>query len=191
LAAPIHGLAYKRRSSPLITHSFFLKATVTSNGGFFYFKARKDHNRMPVKNILVAIQFEHPYQALLDWARGLGQHYKAKLWLLHVAAPDPDFVGYEAGPQYIRDDRAAELKSEHQLLAKMAKQLEEEGLDCTALLVSGATAETIITEAGKVAAHLLIIGQSEKGFWEGLLMGDTAKKIMEESAIPTLVVPLN
>ena len=49
--------------------------------------------------------------------------FGSKIWLVHIAAPDPDFVGYEVGPQYIRDHRADELKKEHKLVKKYADEL--------------------------------------------------------------------
>ena len=37
--------------------------------------------------------------------------------------PEPDFVGYEVGPQYISDMREIELKEEHKQLKKYADDL--------------------------------------------------------------------
>ncbi len=65
----------------------------------------------------------------------------AKIWLVHVAAPDPEFVGYEPGPQYIRDDRAKVLLAEHKKLASYIKSLEGKGYKAEALLVQGPTIE--------------------------------------------------
>ena len=54
----------------------------------------------------------------LNKAFQLAKSFDSKLWLMHIAAPNPDFVGYEAGPQYIRDNRGTELRKEHKLLQK-------------------------------------------------------------------------
>ena len=63
-----------------------------------------------MKNILAALELKGDTNPVLRQAADLAEACGAKLWLLHVAAPDPDFVGYEPGPQYIRDIRAETLK---------------------------------------------------------------------------------
>ena len=77
-----------------------------------------------IQNILVAVDFGDGDQTLLDSALQMAQKFNANVWIVHVAAPDPDFVGYEPGPQYIRDSRADELKSEHKTLHAYADQLD-------------------------------------------------------------------
>ena len=51
-----------------------------------------------MKNILVTIDFKRNDQLLIDKAFQLAESFDSKLWLIHIAAPDPDFVGYEVGP---------------------------------------------------------------------------------------------
>ena len=69
-----------------------------------------------MKNILVSIDFNEQEALLMDRAYEFAKAFDAKIWLVHIAAPDPDFVGYDAGPQYVRDARAEDLKGEHKLL---------------------------------------------------------------------------
>jgi len=69
-----------------------------------------------MKNILVSIDFDEHTEQLINRTAELAGKYNSIVWILHVAAPDPDFVGLEVGPQYIRDHKAAELKKEHKLL---------------------------------------------------------------------------
>ena len=74
-----------------------------------------------MKNILVTIDLEDHAEQLIGHAAEWAKAFGAKVWLMHVAAPDPDFVGYEVGPQYIRDGRAEELREEHRMLQACAK----------------------------------------------------------------------
>jgi len=50
-----------------------------------------------MQNILVAIDFSPISQTVLDAAAKLARSLGSKLWVLHVAAPEPDFVGYDPG----------------------------------------------------------------------------------------------
>lgn len=42
-----------------------------------------------MKNILVGIEFEEQSMQILERAQELAKSFKAKLWLIHIAAPDP------------------------------------------------------------------------------------------------------
>jgi len=97
-----------------------------------------------MKNILVSIDFNEQEKLLLDKAFELGKAFGAKVWLVHIAAPEPDFVGYGVGPQYVRAMRASELREEHQLLQKYTEKLVSKGVESEGLLVQGATVEMVI-----------------------------------------------
>jgi len=111
-----------------------------------------------MKNILVTIDFKDGEQLVVDKAHELAAQFDSKIWLLHIAAPDPDFVGYGVGPQYVRDNRAAELRKEHKQLAKLTKSLKVKGVKAEGLLVQGGTIEMILAEAKKLNVDLIIAG---------------------------------
>ncbi len=142
-----------------------------------------------MKNILVGIDFNDSVEKIIDKAIELGRCFQSKIWLLHIAAPNPDFVGYEAGPQHERDMRAEVLKKEHKKLTRYADQLKVKGLEAEALLVQGTTIETILNEAEKLNAELIITGHEDPGFWNKLLFGDTAADLVKKSEVPILIVP--
>ena len=74
------------------------------------------------------------------WTRRLG----AELFLIHVADPDPDFIGYGAGPESVRLAVAHKFTRAHQRIEALATELRKEGfVATTALLIQGATAETM------------------------------------------------
>ena len=76
-----------------------------------------------MKTILALVDFSDVTEAVVKAAGELAGTFKAVLYLLHVAAPDPDFVGYEAGPQTVRDNAAKHFREEHRSLHDL-----EEGL---------------------------------------------------------------
>ena len=142
-----------------------------------------------MKNILVTIDFVNNEKQLIDIALQLAESFKAKLWLLHIASPDPDFIGYDVGPQYIRDFRAEELRKEHKLLQEYADTLKKKGIDSEGLLVQGATIEMIIEESKKLNVDLIIAGHHERGFFYNAFVGSVSAKIIKKSKIPVLIVP--
>jgi len=143
-----------------------------------------------MRNILVTIDFINNEKQLIDIALQLAESFNSKVWLLHIAAPDPDFIGYDVGPQYIRDSRAEELKKEHKLLQEYTTTLEKKGVDSEGLLVQGATIEMIIEESKKLNVDLIIAGHHERGFFYNAFVGSMSTKIIKKSKIPVLIVPL-
>ena len=142
-----------------------------------------------MKNILVAIDFDKNIELLIDKAFELGESFDSKIWLMHIAAPNPDFIGYEIGPQYIRDSRAEELRKEHRLLQRYANELQEKGIDAEGLLMQGATIEMIIIESKKLNIDLIIAGHHEHGFLYNAFVGSVSAQIIKKSKIPVLIIP--
>ena len=143
-----------------------------------------------MKNILVTIEFEEKVELILEAAKQIALKFDSKIWLVHIAAPEPDFVGYGAGPQYIRDTLAQDLREEHRLLQKYADELKSQGIDSEGLLVQGIITETIVRESEKLDVDLIIIGHHDRGFLYNLFMTGTGELLIEQSKVPVLTIPL-
>lgn len=143
-----------------------------------------------MKNILVTIDLKGNEQLLIDKAAEFAEKFKSKVWIIHIAAPDPDFVGFSVGPQYIRDSRASELKKEHRQIQNYADELKTIGIDAEGILVQGATIETILKEANDLKIDLIIAGYKDHSFFYKALYGDVSKALIKVSEIPVLIVPI-
>ncbi|MDX5396164.1 MAG: universal stress protein [Hymenobacteraceae bacterium] len=143
-----------------------------------------------MKNIVVTIDFTKNSTQLIEKAAALAQQLQAKLWLLHIAAPDPDFVGYEPGPQSVRNIRADELRTEHVQLQELTDQLIKDGMDAEGLLIQGPTSETITDAAVKLHADLIVIGYYNHSFFYNMWFGNNTTEVIQRSSVPVLVVPL-
>ncbi len=143
-----------------------------------------------MKNILVGIDFNEQTEELISKSIIFAKQLKAKLWLLHVASPDPEFVGYEAGPQFIRDNRADILWNEHKIISNYTKGIKQNGVDAEGLLIQGATIETILQESIKLDIDLIIAGFHEHNFFYNAFFGNTSIHIIKKSKIPVMVLPL-
>ncbi len=143
-----------------------------------------------MKTIIVAIDFEEKAAELLAHAIKFGTKFGAKIWLVHIAAPEPDFVGFDVGPVYIREYRARELKTERRLIDLYVQQVRDAGLEAEGLLVDGITIDLLVEKAKKLEADLMICGSHKHGFIYKLWFGDTAEALLHTHSIPTLVIPL-
>ena len=140
--------------------------------------------------IVVALDLSPFSKTVLDQAEAIATACSASVLVVHVAAPDPDFVGYEPGPQYVRDYRARELKSEHAELQRMTEELRSRGLDSRALLVEGLTAETVISVAKDENADLIVVGSHGRSALTRVFLGSVSTELVHHSPIPLLVVPM-
>lgn len=142
-----------------------------------------------MRNILVTIDFDEGIELIINKAYELAKAFNSKVWLMHIAAPNPSFVGYEAGPQCTRDTRAKELRKEHRVLQEYTTKLRNKGIEAEGLLVQGATIETIIHESKKLNIELIIAGHHEQGFLYNVFFGSVSAQIIKKSKIPVLIIP--
>lgn len=144
-----------------------------------------------LKNILVAIDFNETVGDLLSYAEALAIKFEAKVWVVHVAAPDPDFAGYEAGPQYIRDIKADELREEHRQLQTICASFLDENVESEALLIQGSTVKTVVEEAKKLQSDLLIVGTHRHSFFHSLFSENVSLELLKKAEIPLLAIPID
>jgi nucleotide-binding universal stress UspA family protein len=139
--------------------------------------------------LLALVDFSDATPSVLREARKWAERMSARLWLMHVTAPDPDFVGYELDPTAMRDAVARRYHDEHRRLESAARELREAGLDTTALLIQGPTVETILKEADKLKVDAILLGSHGHGVIHDLLVGSTTKGIIRLATCPILLVP--
>ena len=144
-----------------------------------------------MENILAAIDFSDITPIVVSKAAEIAKGFSSKLWLIHIAAPDPDFVGYDTGPQSERDWRAKTLRQEHQYIQDKALELEKSGINVTPLLIQGATIETILREADKLKTDMIVIGSHGHGALYKTLVGSVSEGIIRKASCPVLIVPKN
>lgn len=143
-----------------------------------------------MKNILITVDFKEHFQQVINKGIEIAEKFNSKVWLLHITAPDPDFVGYDVGPQYIRDSRAEEMRKEHRMLQDATNKIQATGVQAEGLLIQGPTVETILEEAGKLKIDLIVIGRRDHGFFHKAIVGDTSSDVISDSDFPILVVPI-
>ncbi|MGD1715551.1 universal stress protein [Dapis sp. BLCC M172] len=142
-----------------------------------------------MKNIVVAIDFSQITPTIISQAETLAQAFKSKLWLIHITEPEPDFVGFKTGPQPKRDHWAEQFRKEHKQIQDLAEELRQKGLDTVALLTQGSTVETILAEAKKLTADLIVVGSHGRSGIDKLFMGSVSEGILKDSPYPVLVIP--
>lgn len=142
-----------------------------------------------MRHILAAVDFSPVSDAVIARAAEIARGCGSELTLLHVAAPDPDFVGFGPGPETVRDSRAQEIVSERRELQQTAEELRTRGLEARALIFQGPTVEKVLEEARRIPADLLVVGSHGRGAVGRALLGSVSHAILRHPPCPILVVP--
>jgi nucleotide-binding universal stress UspA family protein len=141
-------------------------------------------------SILVAVDLSPASKKVIEAAGKVAKLTGAAVYILHVAEPEPDFVGYDAGPEVVRTQVAQELRREHRDVQALAEKLRNDDIDATALLVRGPTVETTLKEADNLKAELIVVGTHGHGAVYDVLIGSYSAGIIRKSTLPVLVVPI-
>jgi nucleotide-binding universal stress UspA family protein len=142
-----------------------------------------------MNNILCLIDFSNVTEKVVKEAATLAKGFSCKLWLLHVAAPEPDFIGYAVGPKHERDWRAETLHDEHKYIQTRAKEMRDEGIDITPLLVQGPIADTILKEIDKLNIDMIVMGTHGHGPLHSILVGSISHAVIHSAKCPVVLVP--
>lgn len=142
-----------------------------------------------IRQILLCVDFSESDRHAVSTAVDLALQLGASVELLHVVAPEPDFVGYTAFMYPGRDERADELRHEKTQLAALTDQVEAAGVAAKGFMKEAPTVDGILEFAGKHGHDLIVVGRHGKGLLGSLLMGSVAKELARRSPVLVLVVP--
>ena len=140
--------------------------------------------------LLVAIDFSDPTDLIMRVAKRMAASLDASVWIVHAAEPEPDFVGYDAGPEVVRGQVAKELREEHRSLQKYADQLRDAGIETKAILVQGPTVDTLLEMAEKQDSDLIVVGSHGRGMVAEMFMGSVSQGLIRDGRYPITVVPV-
>jgi nucleotide-binding universal stress UspA family protein len=156
-----------------------------------------------MKKVLVAIDFTPVSSVIIEYGRQQARQFDADLILLHVATAVRDlYIGYNLGsqdilgagmPMYFSDDGVMEvirqeLENEHRELTEYVSALKE-SVSVSAVLRQGPVVETILEEAEKQSADMIIIGSHGHNPLRRVILGSVSEGVVAEASCPVMVIP--
>ena len=142
-----------------------------------------------MKKILVPIDFSGMTADIIKVAAEDAKCSGAELVLFYVEEPEPDWIGFEPGPQVLRDLRAEDFHKHKQDLEALEAALKSEGIKARAIMVQGGIVEKILEEADKMDADLIVMGTHGHSALHDALLGGISKNILKATGRPILFVP--
>jgi nucleotide-binding universal stress UspA family protein len=139
--------------------------------------------------LLVCVDLSESTEIIVRKIEEITKALPAKVWLLHNAVPEPDYVEFKVDPQAARESLAKKFHVEHRQIQELANRMRKAGVDTTALLVHGATVEIILKEASDLEVDMIVVGSHGRGAMYQLLVGSVSEAVLHKSQFPTLVVP--
>jgi nucleotide-binding universal stress UspA family protein len=140
-----------------------------------------------MKTILVPVDFSDVTERVVDTAASLALAFGSRVVLVHVAAPEPEFVGYDPGPRSVRTAVAADIHAEQKRLQDFKPKFGT--ADIVALHVQGPTPDEILTLARDHDADLIVMGSHGHGALFHLLTGSVTTTVLKRATCPVLIVP--
>jgi nucleotide-binding universal stress UspA family protein len=83
---------------------------------------------------------------------------------------------------------AHELRTEHRVLTQLADRFRSVGIPVTPLMVRGPTLGTIVEQARRFEADLVVLGDTGHRMHH-LLAGSVAQRVLHDACVPVLLVP--
>ena len=143
-----------------------------------------------MKNVLLAVDFSDRSQAILRHTMKWATPADTKIWVLHVAAPDPEYVNFGGQGGGVDNYAGFKLKTANQEVQALVKRLKDKGYQAEGFLSKGKPTETILSEAAVVKADVIAIGDRGHGKLHDLVIGSVCQEVIRRSPIPVWVVPV-
>jgi nucleotide-binding universal stress UspA family protein len=143
-----------------------------------------------MKNILVPIDFSPVTRQVEREAIALARALGARPVFLHVVQPPTvvtDYAGMtlEDTAELMLDAR----KWAGRLLIRLRAKLRAQQVNAGTILETGAAVPCIVAEARKLKASLIVIGSHGHTAFYDLLIGGTARGVLQRATCPVVVVP--
>lgn len=139
-------------------------------------------------DLMVATDFSPHGKAVLRVARRLGQALGARIKVVHVATPAAGRRPHGRGARGAAAV-AEDVREEARLVEEAAAALRESGVEATGLLVEGPPVRTLLEEAERLEADMIVIGSHGYGAVARALLGSVSAGVVRHAACPVLVVP--
>jgi nucleotide-binding universal stress UspA family protein len=141
--------------------------------------------------LLAAVDLSRASGYVIEAIHRVALATNAEVYVLHTIIPLPGIAGPEFNPVTEHQEMSRRYLAEQDQLNELVTQLVEADVNATALMAQGDPAKTVLKEAERLDAELIVVGSHGHGMMFDALMGSVSAGILRKSAIPVLVVPIS
>lgn len=140
--------------------------------------------------IIAAVDRSDYADRVVEFTRRVAEGRQAEVLLIQVAPREPDVFGQQLVRKVITDPVPEELMDRRELLDRCAAALDTAGVACETLLIRGKPAATIVREAERWGAEVIVIGSQGRDMLYRKTLGSVSEEVVRSARRPVLVVPL-
>jgi len=140
--------------------------------------------------LLAAVDLSKASGYVIEAVHRVASATDAEVYVLHTIIPLPGIAGPEFNPVTEYQEMSERYQDEQDQLNELVSQLVDVDVNATALMVQGDPVKTILTEAERLDAELVVIGSHGHGMMFDALVGSISAGVLRKSTIPVLVVPV-
>ncbi|MBD3321268.1 MAG: hypothetical protein GF350_09260 [Chitinivibrionales bacterium] len=148
----------------------------------------KDRWRNSVKTILGPVKFSPGTDKLLEVIEKMARCFESTVYLMHCENLLQEPADFSAGPREVRDRVAQELKGELHEIHHKGEELRAAGITTISLLVDGDVVDTIIKQANKIKADMIIMGARNRSLISEMIEGNIGINVLRKAPCPVLFV---
>ncbi len=140
--------------------------------------------------LLVAVDLSKASSYVIEAVHRVALATDAEVYVLHTIIPLPGIAGPEFNPVTEQQELSERYLDERDELNELVTQLVDADVNASALMAQGDPVKTILRQAERLDAELIVVGSHGHGMMFDALVGSTSSGILRKSTIPVLVVPV-
>jgi nucleotide-binding universal stress UspA family protein len=142
-----------------------------------------------MKNIIVPVDFSRVTPGLISQAASFAREEDGRLVLLHVVASDVLMAPYPL-PAEIKNQQVYEEEDRAEArLTRLAVTLRQRGIEVLTMVEEGDPVSAILRVAHRLSARFIVVGSHGHRPLYDLLIGSTARGILQHAECPVLLLP--
>ncbi|HSJ02529.1 MAG: universal stress protein [Verrucomicrobium sp.] len=143
-----------------------------------------------MKTLVALVDFSDLTFKVLKQAHTLAKAFDSHVIILHVVPLEPTVIGIGvAAPTILREPTDEEVAEDQEKLASLGESLTKFGVNASTRQLRGATVDTVVNEAKRLDADLILMGSHGHGSLYNLLVGTATTGVLKSATCPVLVVP--
>ena len=140
--------------------------------------------------LLAAVDLSRASGYVIEAVHRVALATDAEVYVLHTILPLPGIAGPEFNPVTEQQELSERYLDERDELNELVTQLVDADVNASALMAQGDPVKTILRQAERLDAELIVVGSHGHGMMFDALMGSISAGILRKSTIPVLVVPI-
>lgn len=142
-----------------------------------------------MKTILAPVDFSAVTLRVAEQAGELAKALGGTIELFHAIAPPINVVTYDMPVDAFTKEIEFAQEQAEKKLGELRRGLEAKGISCTTKFTQGHAVTTIIDEAVRLPATIIVMGSHGHGAFYELLAGSTTHGVLHRAPCPVLVLP--